>query len=116
PSQAERLVIYNGSLSLQVAEPDRIEKEVTALAKELGGWIQALDGSRVTLRIPATKFNEALAKAAGLGHVIDRKVSGSDVTDQFRDLKLRLENAEKLRARFAAILEQAKTVQDTLSV
>src|SRR5205085_11125318 len=52
PSQADRLVIYNGSLSLQVAEPDRIEKEVTALAKEMGGWIQALDGARVTLRVP----------------------------------------------------------------
>ena len=114
--QADRQVIYNGSLMIQVAEPERVEREILALAKEMGGWIQKLDGPRITLRVQASKFDAAFERIAALGQVLDRKVTGTDVTDQFRDLKLRLENAEKLRVRFAALLEQAKNVQDALAV
>ena len=116
PRQAERLVIYNGSLTLQVPEPERVEKEILALTKETGGWVQKLDGPRVTLRVPSARFDELFARVAALGQVLDRKVTGNDVTDQFRDFKLRLANAEKLLARLAAILDQAKNVQDALAV
>src|SRR5437867_5711134 len=57
--QADRQVIYNGSLMIQVAEPERVEKEILALAKEMGGWIQKLDGPRITLRVQASKFDAA---------------------------------------------------------
>ena len=116
PRQAERLVIYNGSLAIQVPEPERVEKEITSLVKQVGGWVQKLDGPRLPLRVPSARFDDTFARIAALGQVLDRKISGNDVTDQFRDLKLRLENGEKLRARLAAILEQAKNVQDALAV
>jgi hypothetical protein len=114
--EADRQVICSGSLCLQVAEPESAEQSIQTLAKQIGGWIQLLDGLRVTVRIPAGRFDEAFETIAGLGQVIDRKVTGSDVTDEFHDLKLRLENAEKVRARLVAILEQAKSVPDALAV
>jgi hypothetical protein len=104
------------ALCLQVAEPESAEKHIHALAKQMSGWIQVLDGLRITVRIPAGRFDEAFESIAALGQVIDRKVTGSDVTDEFHDLKLRLENSEKVRTRLAAILEQAKNVQDALAV
>jgi hypothetical protein len=116
PPEADRLVIYNGSLILQVPEPEEVEKNITALAKDLHGWVQRIDGLRITVRVPAPRFDDAFAQIALWGQVVARRVTGNDVTDPFRDLKIRLENSERLRARLAAILEQAKTVMDALAV
>lgn len=113
---AERKVIYTGSIALQVADPEATEGEIAALAKRWGGWVQKLDRPRVTLRLPAARFDEAIASIGSLGQVLDKKLQASDVTDTFLDLRLRLENAEKLRARIAALLEQARNVQDALAV
>jgi hypothetical protein len=93
-----------------------VEQEISALAKEMNGWVQMLSGPSLTLRIPAAQFEPFISKVSGMGQVIDRKVTGSDVTDQYRDLRLRLDNAEKVRVRLTALLEQAKNVQDMLAV
>jgi hypothetical protein len=116
PIQADRLVIYNGWLTLQVPEPEKAGKEVTDLARELGGWTQLLDGPHLLVRVPAAAFDDAVARIALLGQVISRKVTGADVTDQVRDLRIRLDNAEKVRVRLTAILDQAKSVPEALAV
>ena len=116
PRQADRQVIYNGAMALQVADVDEAEDEVAAIAKGMGGWLQKIERPRVTVRVPAAKFEETMTALGELGQVVDKKVEASDVTDQFLDLKLRLKNAEKVRARFAALLDQAKTVVEALAV
>jgi uncharacterized protein DUF4349 len=114
--RAERKVVYTGSLALQVAEPETVEADILALARKLGGWVQRLDRPRITIRFPAEQFDEAFRQLAALGQVLDKKIQAADVTDAFLDLKVRLDNAEKVRARLAALLEQAKTVTDALAV
>lgn len=116
PARADRQVIFNGWLALQVVDPERAENEAGALARELGGWIQRLERPRIVLRFPAARFDTALARLSALGLVLDKKIQASDVTDQFRDLKLRLENAEKVRARLAALLDKAGIIPDALAV
>lgn len=114
--RVERHIIYNGSLALQVAEVREAGARVAGIVRELDGWIQDSGNDHVTIRVPAPRFEEAMTKLAALGQLVDRRVRASDVTDEFVDLKLRLENAEKLRARYAALLEKAKTVEETLAV
>lgn len=116
PAQQERPVIYTGSLALQVPDPEGLELEVSTIAKGYGGWVSKIERPRVVLRVPAARFEEAMKALSQLGQVLDRKISGQEVSDQFRDLRIRLENAEKVRGRLAALLEQAKTVQDALAV
>jgi hypothetical protein len=116
PAQQERQVIYTGSLALQVPDPEGLELEVGSIAKQLGGWVSKIERPRITVRVPAARFEEAMKAFSALGQVLDRKIAGQDVTDQFRDLRIRLENAEKVRVRLAALLEQAKNVQDALAV
>lgn len=116
PAQQDRAVIYTGSLALQVPDPEGLELEVGSIAKQLGGWVSRIERPRITIRVPAARFEEAMKAFSALGQVLDRKISGQDVTDQFRDLRIRLDNAEKVRIRLAALLEQAKNVQDALAV
>jgi len=54
--------------------------------------------------------------AQALGQIISKNIDAQDVTDEYTDLQLRLKNAEALRDRFAAILEKAANVKDTLEV
>ncbi len=114
--QEERAVIYTGSLALQVPDPEGLEVEVGGMAKQFGGWVSKIERPRIVVRVPAARFDEAMKAFSALGQILDRKISGQDVTDQYRDLRIRLENAEKVRVRLAALLEQAKNVQDALAV
>ncbi len=114
--QADRKIIFNGGLLLQVADGDAAEKELRKAAEGVKGWIHKIDGPTFTLRVPAAQFMATMETVAKLGRVLDRKVAGTDVTEQVQDLQLRLENAEKLRTRIAALLEKTKDVKEALEV
>lgn len=48
--------------------------------------------------------------------MLSRNVHGQDVTERFFDLKIRLDNAEKVRKRLLALLEKATNVKDSVAV
>ncbi len=115
-TEADRKIIFNGGLMLQVADADAAEKEIRRAAEAVKGWIHKIDGPTFTLRIPAAQFMATMETVAKLGRVLDRKIAGTDVTEEYKDLQLRLENAEKLRTRISALLEKTKDVKEALEV
>jgi Flp pilus assembly protein TadB len=71
----------------------------------------------LTIRIPATQFDAALSEIRGTAsRVVQEKVTGQDVTEEFIDLEAGLRTKKALEAQFLEILKQAKTVDDALSV
>jgi len=54
--------------------------------------------------------------AKNLGKVEKETKTGADITDQFRDNVTRLNSMKTVRDRYLALLEQAKTVSEVLSV
>ncbi len=42
------------------------------------------------IRVPATAFEETLDAPGGIGRVVERTVSGEDVSEQYYDLNIRL--------------------------
>lgn len=115
-TRPDRKVIFNASLSVQVADAARAERDMRKAVDDAKGWIHKIDGTVFTLRVPAPLFDAMLDKLAALGRVLDRKVAGTDVTEEYRDLELRLRNAEEVRKRLIALLEKAKDVKETLEV
>jgi len=75
-----------------------------------------MTSTSITLRVPAAKFRDAVAAAEKLGKVAKKDVKGTDVTDQVRDIKIRLDNALKLRERLLKLLAESKRVEDTLKI
>lgn len=110
------LLIYEAQLWLAVFEVEARMKAVIAVAAELGGYLASQSSNQLVLRVPAAKFQEALERIEQAGEVTNRQLRAHDVTDQFRDLTLRLRNAEQVRDRLAALLAQAKTVQESLAI
>jgi hypothetical protein len=74
-------------------------------------------GSRKTIiRVKSKNLYKAIEAIRKLGKLTDKTVSADDVTDNYFDLFIRLENAEKARKRYLELLEKAQNVDETLKV
>lgn len=119
------LIIKNGSLALQVADIDAAlnaaAQQVTALGGYAGGSDRSGDGdsaqATVTFRIPAARWDDALAGLRGLGEkVLTERYSTDDVTAQVVDLGARIRNLETTETAFQAIMDRAVDIDDVLKV
>jgi len=116
PERRQRLVIYNGIIYLVVERITDTIDQIKKFTEEMGGYMQSMSASSITLKVPADKFPDAIAMVEKLGEVTKKEIKGSDVTDEVRDLRIRLENAEQLRQRLLKLLEKSEKVEDTLKV
>jgi hypothetical protein len=110
---ADRQLIRNGEITIRVASLDSAERAVGAIATANGGYTSnssrerasgnALSGS-TQIRVPAAKFDLALAGVRKLGEVERESVSSSDVTEEYVDLNARLKTQQELEARLLDLL------------
>jgi Domain of unknown function (DUF4349) len=110
------LLIYQANIWLAVYEVTHVQEAVVQAARELGGYLSSMDDQSVTVRIPARRFQDGLGRVERLGDVTHRDVQATDVSEEFRDLEARLRNAEVVRERLEALLEQAVNVEEALAV
>ena len=98
--------------------------EVTALAGRHGGFVLSTQvaGTRarsgiLVIRIPAERFELALAEIRGLGtKVLRETVSGQDVGAEFIDLEARLRNWRAQEVVLLRLMDRAQSVTDTIRV
>jgi hypothetical protein len=70
----------------------------------------------VVIRVPAARFEAALADLKGLGKVTSQRVSGQDVSQEFVDLQARLRNATAQEAVLLRLMDRAKSISATIRV
>jgi hypothetical protein len=116
----ERMIIKVGNLTVLTKEPRAAFDRAIEIARELGGYTLSSSHtdsrSSVTVRVPASRFEEALGKLGALGKVSRREITGTDATSEYLDLSIRLQNAEKTRLRYLDLLAKAQSVPETLQV
>ena len=110
------LLIYSADLNLAVYEVGPTQRAVIQHARELGGFLARQSDLEVTVRVPARRFQDALERIERVGDVLHKDVQALDVSEEYRDLSIRLRNAEVVRARLETLLQQAKSVEDALKV
>ena len=124
-AQPERKLVYSASVELRAKDPWAVAEAARRIPGELGGdllsVIQSGEGdtrsARLTMRVPAAKFEDALARLRALdAEVVSSSVDTKDVTDQFVDLRARLASKQREEQQYLSLLSQAKTVDDTLKV
>jgi hypothetical protein len=124
PEQPQ-LIIYNGSLELEVADVDASVNQAEALVKSLGGHVAGSrasdsgDGKSayVTYRIPAARWSEALSGLKALAtRVANEETSSDDVTAEVVDLEARLANLRSTEVALQGIMAGATTITDVLKV
>src|SRR5499427_9352096 len=105
---------------------DSTLNDVIAIVDQAGGYIsgshaQADDGQpmrsgQVTFQVPSAHFDDVLTQIRKRGTPRAISISGNDVSLQYVDLQARLTNAEAQRDAMLALLQQARSVNDTIQI
>jgi hypothetical protein len=115
-SIAGPMLIYTARLHLAVFEAKKAMDAAEKLARDSGGYLVRRNDRTITFRVPAGKFQGTLADVMKLGDVVHREVTARDVTEEFFDVQVRLQNLEAVRARFEDLLKRAQKVEEALAV
>ncbi len=126
---ADRMIIYNGYLSLEVADSAQAADAIKSIASELDGYVtnanlqrsgSKLRGS-ITLRVPAESFDQAMERVKELALTVKQdRTTTEDVTEQYTDLNARLKNLEateeELRELLKTVRIQTGSAEDIMAV
>jgi len=121
----DRMIVREGSITLEVEDIAETMDEVARLAEELSGYVvssykrefeRGVSG-RITIRVPSEKFDEAFVRLRQLALAVPYETTtAKDVTEEYVDLEARLSNLRATEAQYLALLERAETVEDILKV
>jgi len=111
-----RMVISSAFIRIESQTPDTVHARVIDMAAKYKGYVLNSANGSTSIRIPAVGYRSAIKEVELLGNVKDEKLTGEDITDDYKDLQTRLESAEKSRTRYLALLDKANTVNEILSI
>ena len=115
-AQDERMITYTASLTLSVKDVDGTRSALTERVEQYNGYITREAINSITARIPAENLDSYIGYAKTLGNVESESKTGQDITDQYRDNVVRLENLQAARARYLVLLERANEVNEILNI
>jgi len=111
-----RKIIVAVDLTVEVDTARIAADSIAAIAVNRGGFVVSGQNQKVAIRVPTERLEETIGQIMSLGHLIDRKYAGTDITDSYRDNQVRMENAIKVRERLLQLLDKAESIQDILQI
>lgn len=116
PAAAERLLIQTGQVRVEVPRPEETMNTFRAQVVTWGGHLQSQSDQTLVVRVPAQRFDEAFDWVKNSGRLLSESRQAQDVTEEFVDLGIRIDNARRSRDRLLEILQKADKVEDILKV
>jgi len=111
-----RIIIYDASLNLKVKNSDSANVHLKEIAEKYEGYAMSMGNRKAEIRVKADKLNIAIKDISEIGKIRNKTIYGNDVTDEYYDNQIRLENARKARQRYLDLLSKAENVEATLKV
>jgi len=125
-SVASSMVIRTGQASIEVDSLEAAVSRVRLLAGRIGGYVAnttmqtgrgQLRSASLEVKVPAERFDEALAGLAPIGTLESVNVNAEDVGEEFTDVTARMGNARRLESRLIDLLAtRTGKVKDVLDV
>ena len=120
----DRMIIYNGYISLETDDIDGTLNRIRSLAEGYNGYVAGTSRSMIgnqaladiTIRIPQNRFRSTIDDILTYGKVLDERSTSEDVTEQYIDLKARLKNLKILEESLADLLNRTATIEEILKV
>ena len=127
----DRKILRNADLTLEVSAPPDTQRKIASIAESMGGFVvtseskqrQTAEGAthelevNLVIRVPAAQFGPALDQIRNTANrVVQEKITGQDVTEEFIDLEAHLKTQKALESQFLDIMKQAHKVEDALEV
>ncbi len=120
---ADRSIVKTGEITVEVDNVAETAGAVRALAVQLDGYISnssqgdVQEAATLTMRIPADRFDEAIAGLHDLGGDVKfEATSETDITTTVVDTEARLANLKAAEEQYRALLERAEKIEDILAI
>ncbi len=122
-TQPDRYLIKNAWLQLEVENAPSAVEQLSSAARAMGGYLSNMHERKLgpersqitaTLRVPASKFEQAMTDAQALGTVLERRVSSDDVTEQYVDTEASIRNLKRTEERLLEHLDRSAKLEDIL--
>lgn len=124
---AERKIIYNSWYDISTEEYEKSVAALDALCEKYGAYYERAETygekteytsrrAEYTVRIPQKNYKAFTDETGNIGTVTHSGESNKDVTEQYFDTEARLESAQLREERLLEILENAKTLDDVLTL
>ena len=114
----DQMLIFTGQLAIEIefaSTPQTVDAAV-AIAVESGGYVAEMTDATLRLRVPSKRFRRTMREIEALGDVRSRGVQALDVSEEFHDLQVRLDNLQATRSRIQKLLGQAKDLSEILTI
>ena len=121
-----RKIIHRAELQLNVKNLENIQLMIEKKVSEYGGYIVESNvhreseesiSARLTVRIPEQHFQKFLTDAEGeAAEVLNRNVTGEDVTEQYIDLESRVKSKRTVEERLLEFMGKAEKTEDLLKI
>ncbi|HMF57929.1 MAG TPA: DUF4349 domain-containing protein [Pyrinomonadaceae bacterium] len=131
----DRKIVRNAEIGIELNSPAEAQRKIESIAENHGGFVvtsdarqragddqsQPLQSVTVEVRVPSQEFGKVIEEirsiAQGQGsRILQEKLTGQDVTEEFIDLEARIKTQKALEAQFLEIMKQATRVSDALEV
>jgi len=118
-------IIKNGFMKFEVDNLESAKSKVDTLLKNINGYYENEQynsyGNRTSyslqLRIPNSKFDSTISVIENaIGDMKSKNIKAKDVTEEYVDLNIRLENNLAYLNQYKEILRKAKSVKEILEV
>lgn len=127
--QMERKIIHEQFIEQQVQDLAQIIDELESTVSNMSGayieslreWKreerdQTIHRAEVIIRVPVNAFPSFLSQVEEQGNIIDRQISGQDVTEEFVDNEARLRNLKTHEERILELYQKAESIEDMLHI
>ena len=112
------LVVYDGDVAMMVDDGQvatTIEK-IIEVSESVGGHLAGRHDGAVSVRVPSARFHEALQKVSALGEVTHQSVTAEDVSEEYHDAEVRLQNLKATQKRLQEFLAKSANMTDMLTL
>src|SRR5213083_2639139 len=126
PAQANRKLIRNAAVQLEIVSFDDAVQKITALANEERGYVATTSSEKqangklrgtVIVKVLPENLDRFLQKVRGLGELMNQTLGTEDVTKAYLDTDARLKNAHVMEQRLVDMLKtKTGKVSDLLQV
>jgi hypothetical protein len=112
----EQKLIYRAYLEMVVKKADTLKTYFFDISEKYEGYVQQFSNHQAVLKIKNQYLDQAILDISKLGKLKDKNIVASDVTEEYLDYQIRLDNAEQVRKRYVSLLDKAKDVNEIILV
>lgn len=120
----DKKIIKTGRLGIEVVRLDEGKRRVDSLLAKHEGYYakETFNDSRgaeyyLLIRIPANRYESFLTGIeSGRGKILYKEIDSHDVTEQYLDIRTRLDNKRSYLERYRELLRRAGTIKEVLEV